>query len=155
MMNGVVNPDLSIPSVTQSCWQAVARRQNLIQGYPIARRPDGYRGLEVSLDVLMYLMLAKEVSVCPGKVAVNGAERSLRLVKRADHICLWHPYGPTTETCFCDKGTTVVDHANLDSDRHIIGTCEPPESLGGGKCYYSCLEAKLSNRRSQQMMHTQ
>ncbi|KAL6400185.1 homeobox protein hoy1 [Ilyonectria robusta] len=53
------------------------------------------------------------------------------MCRRADHICLWHPYGPTTETCFCDKGTTVVDHANLDSDRHIIGTCEPPESLGG------------------------
>lgn len=138
-ITSVVNPDISMPSVTQSCWQAVVGRLNLIQGYPIARRPDGYRGLELSLDVLLYLMQAKEVSVCPGKVVVNGVERSLRLVNRTDHICLWHPFGPTTETCFCDKGSTVVDHSNLDSDRHIIGSCKPQKSLGGGKCYYSCL----------------
>lgn len=152
-VNGDVN--LAMPSVTQSCWQSVVGRQYLIPGYPIARRPDGYGGLEVSLDVLLYLVQAKEVSACPENVVVNGVERSLRLVSRTDHICLWHPFGPTTETCFCDKGTTVVDHSNLDSDRHIIGTCKPQESLAGGMCYYSSVEVKVSNRRAQQMMHAQ
>ncbi|KAH8670678.1 hypothetical protein BGZ61DRAFT_108856 [Ilyonectria robusta] len=131
VINDLVNPELAMPSVTQSCWQSVVGRQNLIHGYPIARRPDGYRGLEVSLVVLLYLVQAKEVSVCPVKVVAHGVERSLRLVSRTDHICLWHPFGPTTETCFCDKGTNVVDRSNLDSDRHIIGTCKSQESLGG------------------------
>ncbi|KAH6989653.1 hypothetical protein BKA56DRAFT_258911 [Ilyonectria sp. MPI-CAGE-AT-0026] len=147
IMNGVVNPDLSMPSVTQSCWQSAVGRQNLIQGYPIARQPDGYRGLEVSLDVLLYLVQAKEVSSCRGKVVVKGVERSLRLVKRADQICLWHPFGPTTETCFCDKGTTVVDHSNLDSDRHIISTCKPQESLAGDDAHSINTES-LSSVRS-------
>ncbi|KAH7151914.1 hypothetical protein B0J13DRAFT_251562 [Dactylonectria estremocensis] len=114
----------------QNSWQAVVGHQNLIQGYPVARRPGGYPGLEISFKMLLYLMQAKDVSVSVGKVLIKGPERSLQLVNQTDNICLWHPFDTISRSCSCGQVAISVDSLNLEPNRHILGSCRPQDSLG-------------------------
>ncbi|KAH8683709.1 hypothetical protein BGZ61DRAFT_535130 [Ilyonectria robusta] len=108
----------------QNSWEAVVRGNNLIKGYPISRRPEGFPGLELSLDILLYLMQAKEVCISGGHVLIRGPERTLKLVKQTDKVCLWHPLDTVTRGCFCNQLPTRVDISNLETDRHVLGSCE-------------------------------
>ncbi|KAH7141027.1 hypothetical protein EDB81DRAFT_799325 [Dactylonectria macrodidyma] len=122
----VFDLDHSLSPATESCWQALVGRLKLIQGYPIARRPEGYPGLEISLELLLSLVQAGKVSVHPTKVLIEGSKRSLQLVKRTDNVCLWHLVDSITECCACDK-VPVVNNTALWKDRHILGSCKPQD----------------------------
>lgn len=107
----------------QYSWQDVVGGHNLSLGYPISRRPEGYSGLELSLDILLYLMQAKEACVIDKHILIKGPERTVKLVKHSHNVCLWHPLDRITKLCFCDQFPTLDDISDLQSNRHIIGSC--------------------------------
>ncbi|KAH7144199.1 hypothetical protein B0J13DRAFT_622763 [Dactylonectria estremocensis] len=136
-LTAVFDADPVMPSVTQSSWQAVVGRQNIIQGYPIARRPEGYMGLELSFNMLLCLMQAKEISFAAGKVVIKGPQRSLVLKGQTDGICLWHPLNTIADGCFCNQGSDALNDLDLEQDRHILGSCRSQDFPHVGDDAYS------------------
>lgn len=112
----------------QNSWQAVVGRYTLIEGFPISRRLEGYPGLEVSWNMLLYLMQAPELCLLGEHISLKGPEKTVKLAKQTGNICLWHPVDSTTQRCFCDRIFTRGDISSLESKRHILGSCIREES---------------------------
>lgn len=112
----------------QNSWQAVVGRYTLIEGFPISRRLEGYPGLEVSWNMLLYLMQAQELCILGEHISIKGPEKTVKLAKQTSKICLWHPVDSTTQRCFCDQILTRGDISSLELKRHILGSCIREES---------------------------
>lgn len=123
----VTTPDRFLLEM-QNSWEVVVGGHNLIQGYPISRRPDGYLGLELPWNMLLGLMKANEACRFGEHILIKGQEGTLRLVNQTENVCLWHPIDSTTHQCCCDQLTTREDISNLESNRHILGSCTSDNS---------------------------
>ncbi|CZR67884.1 uncharacterized protein PAC_17783 [Phialocephala subalpina] len=122
----------SLPRI-QNRRQGSIGENNLILGFPIRRRPEGYPGLEVTFNTLLYSLQATRAILLKGQVVIKGRERRLKLVKRKDDVFLWHLLHPLADDCSCwvdrydkvyvSKTYDPLHRHGLEAGRHILSTC--------------------------------
>ena len=105
----------------------------LIKGFPIPRRPEGYTGFEVSYNVLLCSLRARNATILEGQTVITGEERGLKLVKHTDNVFLWHLLQSLVNDCSCrmecyskddsDQVYGKLDLRHFEAGRHILGEC--------------------------------
>ncbi|KAH8892749.1 hypothetical protein GQ53DRAFT_805713 [Thozetella sp. PMI_491] len=124
---GITSQPISLDKVFGSCLlPAVAPGHPIVYGYPTARRPEGFPGVEIPYQQLLALT-TKEY---PGSRALRhgsiklSENRILQPVLRKQGFCLWHvlDLGPTA-SCPCFASIPAVHIKQLSLDRHIVGVC--------------------------------
>lgn len=61
----------------------------LVQGYPITRRPDGFRGLEIPSDMITDLGVTQQIRYSNSQTLLRGPHLTLELAKELDQVSLW------------------------------------------------------------------
>ena len=116
--------------------QDVIGSKCFIQDFPARGRPAGYGGLEVSYDILLRSLQAKNASMVEGQTFIIGHEKAIKLVKHTDDVFMWHLLRPLANNCSCwlscgskDDLNQVYDNLqnldlrDLEAGRHILGEC--------------------------------
>lgn len=108
-----------------------------VRGFPTARRPEGFPGLEVSWVAL--LTIAQKTTLDPvpsyfnGRRLLLGLHTTLQLVKALNEIVLWHIVESPSTGCLCSMGCLEpreydklqsVTFQDLTLRRHVISMCE-------------------------------
>ena len=124
------------------CWQSLFLNQVLVSGYPITRRAEGVKGLEISLDVMAALLQASCVTWSGGTPFLKGFSALATLAKVMEGTMLWHlvfnenkkeriSYNDPRVHRIPDLKAEQMNIANLESARHILGWCSQVKSLTG------------------------
>lgn len=120
-----------------------------IQGYPIAKRPGGVLGLEVSYHMLLKITgsPAKTTFTC-GRVEIFGPLKSFELRDEAAGFFFWHAVHSGDSECARDKSVMYhvaeggPDATEIIGGRHIITKCLENTTLGLSKFLDTELAAK-------------
>ncbi|KAF7520123.1 hypothetical protein G7054_g12877 [Neopestalotiopsis clavispora] len=72
------------------CWRDLFRDPLLVQGYPIAKRPEHVPGSEMSLTTMMMLIGARRITPFKRNLFIKGHSKMLVATKEANGIVLWH-----------------------------------------------------------------
>jgi hypothetical protein len=121
--------DKTLPMVLNISRDLLGENILSIQGFPIRRRPEGYNGLELSFNSLLYYLQAPNAEMSATDVFVKGLRGVLKLVKHTDKVFLWrfgHSLGDSPyymdhqNKVQNDKGYGPLDDHILEDGRHII-----------------------------------
>lgn len=142
---GAFNPSLLQAKSSQGL-QSPIPHSCVVRGYPTARRPKGFSGLEVSYDTLLAFVqgtgFMREINHCNGRILLQGSQATLELVKRANDLFLWHilDLDSPSHACACQNLPSSEDNdgifeslylEKLALQRHIIGNCEGAKGSTG------------------------
>ncbi len=104
----------------------------IIGGFPTARRPDNEPGVEVPSHVLLDMVAPQEELRVDGSgVFLCGKDLTLRLIKKTDHVLVWHVLS-SVPPCACqlhfhpariENGDSGLAFDKLKNFRHIVGFC--------------------------------
>ncbi|KUJ16939.1 uncharacterized protein LY89DRAFT_733938 [Mollisia scopiformis] len=109
----------------------VGSEGSIIQGFPISRRPEGYPGLELSFDKLLYYLRANEATIANEQILLQGKHLTVQLAKHTGNVFLWHPFRPWRLcTCCTSQHPWIgpIDLHVLKSCRHILSQCPEPQA---------------------------
>ena len=116
----------------------------IAKGFPVARRPEGFLGLEVQFDIFLAILrltddaLQRQLAYPSiiGLVVLRSPFKAFQVVKRANGAILWHMLLSPYHVCLCFSALSIVTSNdamerltanNIRSYRHIIGQCSRPD----------------------------
>lgn len=132
---------------TGQCWQNMFLNPVLVEGYPITRRPDEVKGLELSLDVMATLVQASLVTRFGATPFIKGFSALVFLTQARKGIMLWHLVlnkDKRQRISYNDfriphsRNSEHIDDLTLESSRHILGWCSHVKSLTGKISLFIC-----------------
>ena len=126
-----------------SCWRRLFRYTNIAHGFPIVKRADSIRGLEMSLGMMLALCHARHIGMINDKIIIKGFSTMLSLSERQPGSSVWHFFGDldgpyVSSSCYVPTGehySSSVVH-DVMHDRHFLGWCSDA-SYGAGMLYIS------------------
>lgn len=122
------------------CWQKLFLNPVLVRGYPINRRPNGVKGLELSLDVMATLLHASRVTRFDATPFIKGFSALAVLTQKEKDVILWHlVVNEDRDERISYNDSRVprsrddehIEDTVLQNSRHILGWCSHVESLTG------------------------
>lgn len=124
------------------CWQNLFLNPVLVEGFPITRRPEGVKGLELSLDVMATLLQASHVTLFGATPIIKGFSALVALTEVREGIMLWHlvfnedktqriSYNDSRIHRIQDPKDEQISNLQLESSRHILGWCSHAKFLTG------------------------
>jgi hypothetical protein len=127
---------------TGQCWQSLFLNPVLVRGYPIARRMEGVKGLELSLDVMATLLQARRITWFGATPFIKGFSAMVIPTKVEEGILLWHlvfnedqkqriSYNDSRVRRIIDPNAEQINIVNLETAQHILGWCPQVKSLTG------------------------
>ncbi|KAK5706161.1 hypothetical protein LTR97_001148 [Elasticomyces elasticus] len=133
-------PDLITPPSNKHtyCWSQLVRNPVIIKGYPVSRRHNDEKGLEIELGLMSQLATAARVMVFDGLLMLKSFNSMFVAVAEASGSLLWHyilsPYGRPVPyrkaRKFCQDKVPVPVGA-LQHGRHFVGLTQPSTILTG------------------------
>ena len=109
------------------------RKNTIIQGFPIRRRPDGYPRLELSFETLLLYIETPIAEILVLDVFIKGPKGVLKLVKHFDNVFLWRlDHSLADYSLYCPdhynkaiayKDYSYLSYSNLEAGRHILSKC--------------------------------
>ncbi len=72
------------------CWMGLVRNPVVVEGYPVLRRPNGEKGLEIDLGLMAELAKASRVVTFDDLLILNGLCSMLVAVAEAAGSVIWH-----------------------------------------------------------------
>ncbi len=124
------------------CWQKLFVNPILVEGYPIARRLESVKGLEISLGVMANLLQVPRVTWFGVTPILKGFSAVAIPTKLIGGTMLWHlifnedtnqriSYDDSRIRSILGPNAEPVDVSNLERTRHILGWCAQVKSLTG------------------------
>lgn len=124
------------------CWQSLFLNPVLVRGYPIARRVDSLKGLELSLDMMATLLQAPRVTYYGVIPFLKGFSALVTPTKVEKNIMVWHlvynkdqkqriSYNDPRIHRIPNPKAEQFNIAKLESARHILGWASRVKSLTG------------------------
>ncbi len=115
-----------------SCWYNLFDAPVVVDGYPVPRRPRGYLGLEMPLDMAASLAHAPRVVNFGGILCVKGFSTLLYPTKFEDGIVVWHlirnedgrRISYSDHRVHTRSARLQLRYADLTHARRIVGWCE-------------------------------
>ncbi|EPS42448.1 hypothetical protein H072_3564 [Dactylellina haptotyla CBS 200.50] len=147
----VEDDDIRSPSNGQ-CWHSMFRNPVIVKGYPIPRRPNPKRGLEIPLNIMAGLARTQHLQFFSGKVFIKGLSTLLVPTRREKGFLVWHliynPEGGRISYLECKVSHEEVDATELETSRHVLGWCSRAEYNAGSKnANYGMKESGLPKPR--------
>ncbi|OBT67903.1 hypothetical protein VE03_02433 [Pseudogymnoascus sp. 23342-1-I1] len=136
----------------QSWWQDLFGKKNIIQGFPISRRPEAYPGLELSFELLLSLVQTNGVVVGDGLVLLKGPISTLQLLNDTNDVFLWKPFHQRNGICFCGDYHMEIslnipyssfNLRRLKTGRHILGVCKDLLAMTAENSEGMCKKSRL------------
>lgn len=120
------------------CWHELFRNQLVVEGYPILRRSESVRGLEIPLNILAALSGTERINIFGGIPFIKGFSSMLYPTECFENILLWHLlYNQAGNRIpFHDaRATTKIafNTKDISESRHIVGWCSAVKYYAG-KC---------------------
>ncbi|KAK3117275.1 hypothetical protein LTR53_001535 [Teratosphaeriaceae sp. CCFEE 6253] len=109
----------SAPAQETNCWLRLVRNPVIVKGYPISRRYNGEKGLEMEIGLMTTLSKASWATVHGGTLMLKGFCSMLVAVARSDRSIRWHYIAVT------------VDLEALHGSRHFVGWTDSADVLTG------------------------
>lgn len=127
-----------IPNPTEKgrCWQNMFLNPVVVQDFPVARRHDTCKGLEMKLNMMADLVRTSRASSFDHHVFLKGFSSMLVLTGRKDETLFWHlEYHPKGQrVSYLDHETNFVEVATasqLERSRHVVGWLSKAKVLTG------------------------
>ena len=115
------------------CWQNLLGNPVVVRGFPIRRRCEIYRGLEIPLDVIAALANAQRVTRFQEQLIIKGFSTLLVAVKEVQNTMVWHLLynADGSHISYTDPRVRYAVGTNLEptstpaleTSRHILGWC--------------------------------
>ncbi|KAK0347678.1 hypothetical protein LTR02_001235 [Friedmanniomyces endolithicus] len=110
------------------CWMWLVRNPVVVEGYPVLRRPNGEKGLEIDLGLMAELAKASRVVTFDDLLILNGLCSMLVAVAEAAGSVIWHyilgsvgrPVSLNEAREHC-KQAALVNASSLPRSRHFVG----------------------------------
>ncbi|KAK5724765.1 hypothetical protein LTR15_004813 [Elasticomyces elasticus] len=132
--------DEPVPEAVDSttCWSQLVRNPVIVQGYPIARRRHGEKGLEIEAALLTTLADSTRAVLFDGALMLTGLCSMLVAVSEANGSILWHyllgdnsnPVCYNEARKYC-KQAAPISFGALSSTRHYVGWTDFARVLTG------------------------
>ena len=149
----------------QSCWLPLFANPVIAQGFPVSKRENGERGLEIPLEIMAALGGVRHVTYFQGGLVLKGHSAIFVPVTRHHQSIQWHLirrrgeqrilYREVTDECSKRAMLEEVDHDSLRTTRAFLGWWKNTEThLGTRGAAYDGIdwspacEAKRSARFS-------
>lgn len=124
-------------SIQGGCWHSLFGEAMIVGGYPISPRPQSGTGLEISLQIMAYLVGTKYLNRYDGAWILKGFSSMLICIKKIDDIVLWHLcHAQRTDQYLSlnEHGQVQVQQTTLrvfEKTRHIVGWSSNVASFAG------------------------
>ncbi|KAK4958392.1 hypothetical protein LTR10_004819 [Elasticomyces elasticus] len=123
---------------SSTCWSQLVRNPVIIKGYPIARRHDGEKGLEIEAGLLTTLADSTRAVLFEGALMLTGLCTMVVAVSEAKGSILWHyllgdnsdPVCYNEARKYC-KQAAFISFGALSSARHFVGWTDSATVLTG------------------------
>lgn len=125
-----------------SCWGRLCCNAMLVHGYPIARRSEPNKGLEISLGNMAAIVGSNQIVHWNGRVIMKGFSMLLIATLAATDIVVWHLLvseqagerisyiDPRLDTLGIET-SKEISLRMLEPSRHVIGWCSKVTDLCG------------------------
>ncbi|KAK5735104.1 hypothetical protein LTR17_008440 [Elasticomyces elasticus] len=120
------------------CWSQLVRNPVIIKGYPVSRRHNDEKGLEIDLGLMSLLAKAARVMIYDGLLMLKSFNSMFVAVAEAGGSVLWHyisslygrpvPYSEARKSC---QPNVPVPFGALQHARHFVGLTQPLTILTG------------------------
>lgn len=135
----------------QSCWLPLFANPVIAQGFPVSRRENGERGLEIPLEIMAALGGARHVTNFQGGLVLKGHSVIFVPVTRHHQSIQWHLirrsgeqrvlYRDVVDECPKRAMLEDVDHESLRTTRAFLGWWENAEThLGTADAAYDRID---------------
>ncbi|KAK0270119.1 hypothetical protein LTR35_014367 [Friedmanniomyces endolithicus] len=122
------------------CWMWLVRNPVVVEGYPVLRRPNGEKGLEIDLGLMTELANAHRVVTFDDLLILNGLCSMLVAVAEDAGSVIWHyilgsvgrPVSLNDAREHC-KQAALVNASALPRSRHFVGLTTSSIVLTGTK----------------------
>jgi hypothetical protein len=91
-----------------TCWHKFVRNPVIVKGFPIPRRQNGEKGLEIRLELLSALGNASRITTFGQGLIIKGHSTMFVPIKRTNKSTIWH--------FLFNKDETRISY--LDADKH-------------------------------------
>jgi hypothetical protein len=110
------------------CWRGLFKSPVVVLGYPIQRRSQKGKGLEIPLNIMAGLAQAQRIDIYSGKVFIKGFSSMLIPTMRDGDAIIWHlVYNRDgNRISYLDGGVPHAENISaldLEKSRHILGWC--------------------------------
>lgn len=112
------------------CPLPLIRISSIVLGFPTARRPENYVGLEIDKEMLLSC-----TELARNGLLLHETGKRLLVFKQTENVLLWHLCSSSSRPCSCcithlsRYGLGSKGIGSLDAPRHIIYQCGIPDSF--------------------------
>lgn len=145
----VAGPQDAMPG---TCWISLFQDPILVKGFPVLKKPEGYIGLEMPLNIMAALVDSTRVTKFAGTIFIKGFSMALVLTKHYKHACAWHllvkddgthlSYDDPRIKLLSPVQADTLNIHGLESERHFVGWCSTVQALTGEEiliCFTICM----------------
>ncbi|KAK5741652.1 hypothetical protein LTR17_003858 [Elasticomyces elasticus] len=130
----------SPPTGSSHCWSQLVRNPAVAKGYPVSRRHNDEKGLEIDLGLMTQLAKAHRVITVDGLLMIKSFCSMFVAVAEASGSVLWHyilaanycPVSYSEARQYCKLLTPVI-YGTLPHARHFVGLSQLATILTGTK----------------------
>lgn len=118
----------------------------IVEGYPTARRPKGFAGLELTYNILVEALGPVQVAKCDGIDRLEGSSVILHLIDAINGVHYWEERSSSKQLT---EGSSELEHASyrpttdsgtisVEASRHVIRelTCSDSSAPNEGERFY-------------------
>ncbi|KAK3634401.1 hypothetical protein LTR56_015280 [Elasticomyces elasticus] len=122
------------------CWMQLVKNPVIVKGYPVSRRYDDEKGLEIEVGLMTILARASRATVFDGVLVLQGLYSMLVAVAETTKSIMWHYLlgQDGGRVCYsealryCEKPTATSFRA-LEHARHFVGWTRVASVMTGTK----------------------
>lgn len=124
-----------------TCWVSLFQGPILVEGFPILKKPDGFLGLEMRLNIMAGLVDSPRITNFAGTIFIKGFSSALVLTKHSKTACAWHlltqedgkhlSYDDPRIEALSPVRADAVNINELGSARHFVGWCSHVRAFTG------------------------
>ncbi|KAK4893951.1 hypothetical protein LTR27_007757 [Elasticomyces elasticus] len=140
--NGDMLPEALAAQIPEKalCWMQLVNNPVVVKGYPVSRRYDDEKGLEIEVGLMTALSRASRATVFDGVMVIQGLYSMLVAVAETTGSIMWHYLlgQDRGRVCYsealryCEKPTTT-SFTGLQHARHFVGWTKYANILTGTK----------------------
>ena len=114
-----------------TCWHHLVRNPVIVKGFPIPRRGNEERGLEIPLELMASLGKSSRATIFGQGLVMKGYSTMLVPIKRIKKSVVWHflcnedetriPYLDANKFCHNRLSTEELDSSDLEVARNFVG----------------------------------
>lgn len=135
----------------QCCWLPLFANPVIARGFPVPKRKDGERGLEIPLEIMAALGGARHVTEFEGGLVMKGYSAMFVPVERHHQSVQWHLirrsdeqrvlYRDVSKECPSRAMLEEVNHESLENTRAFLGWWRAAEThLGTADAAYDSID---------------